>query len=200
MKRVMFLLVVVMGLSFLASTTVFAVERERNGFFLRPVGTYSGMITSTEDLDVGGGLGGGLVLGGNFARGWVCGIQGGVTYTSYSAESSIVGVNPPDKMEVIDMFFGGIFGGSIGPVDLYANIGTDMPLINFDGWDFYEGIKVGGGVDVWIVDWLAVGVSGDFIWAYSVGDAYSYDYSGSGSIDFDHMSRYSILFGPKFKF
>lgn len=201
MKKVCSLLATVMFLALLVPRTSLGEETERNGFFMRPVGTYGGVVTSTEGVDVGDGLGGGLSLGYNFARGWIGGIEGGVTYTHYSTRSynlpypywSLQAV--PDKMEVIDIFFGGIFGGSLGPVDLYANIGFDLPVTNLGGWDPYLGVKVGGGIDFWILDWLAVGATGNFIWGYSLGDAYNY-YSS----EFDNMSRYMIQFGPKFRF
>jgi len=202
MRKAGILLASVVGFLCVAPGALLAMEGDHNGFFLKPVGVYSGMITSTEDVDVKDGLGGGLALGANFARSWVAGIEGGLTYTSYSTESARL-LSPfgpsgvPDKMEIIDLFFGGIFGGTIaGRVDLYADIGIDFPIVNFDGWDPYLGVKVGGGGDVWILDWLAVGVTGKFVWAYSLGDVY--DISGSG--DLDHMSRYVIQFGPKFKF
>jgi len=193
-----------------------AVETERNGFYLRPVGTYGGVAASTEWVHVGDGLGGGLSAGYNFARGWIGGIEGGVTYTRYAAGQTVPpplsGKIVPDRMEVIDIFFGGVVGGSLGPVDLYGTLGFDLPVTRLGGWDPYLGVKVGGGIDVWIVDRLALGVTGNFVWGYSLGDAYNIPYRypccyptyspyyDPYAFDLDSMSRYTVQFGPKFKF
>jgi len=158
-------------------------------------GVYSGVVEGPFDSQ--SGIGGGLLLGGNFARGWVGGIEGGVTYIPYS------------NLDVIDLYFGGLFGGSLGRFDLFANIGLAIPVVNWhpelgpymvdsDGWGAYMGVKVGGGVDFWIVDWLAVGVTGNCIWAYSITNGW--DIYGFGGGEFEDMSRYTIQFGPKFKF
>jgi hypothetical protein len=197
MKKIAGTVLLVALLFPLPPTAAAQEETERNGFFLRPTVVFSG--DAGGDPHYGNGWGGGLIAGGNFARGWICGIQGGVTYTSYSSATyagPLAFIPVTGTSGMVDIFFDGIVGWSLKQFDLFANLGTLWSIIEdpYGGWDPFFGIKVGGNADYWILDWLAVGISGNFLWSDPLEDIFS----GSGRLD--PISRYSILLGPKFRF